>query len=153
MDNLNQTDQEFLVSELSRRLERLTLYGDALDRSELVEWLEELRQTADRMEESHDECYSLDYIEQNYYSIDDFNAVKDECEKLRKELKSPSPYKQKLLDKIERLEGELSDARADLSVYKSRLEKGATHAQLAEHFIFSPEEARAHFRCIRGGAA
>ncbi len=115
-----------LLTEMERLVHRWKFYDEPPTR----ETLEEFLVTMGEVDESlHDECISDDQC--------DARVSEATCE---------------FEEEIDKLKGELSDAKADISVYSERLKKGLVSARLAEDFIFTPEDARAQFRCVHGGA-
>ena len=121
-----------LVSQIRRLHDRWKYYQEA----PTLESLAELLQDAEDLEwNPHDECRTDDDLDHAR------REAERECEDKIKELE----------ERIDELEGEVSDLRADAHVYAERLKKGDVAARLAENFIFTPEDARAQFRCVRGG--
>lgn len=114
-----------LLSTIRRLHDRWKYY----DEKPTLEGISELLIQAEELEGNlHDECRT----------DDDLDHVRRETEG-------------EFEDKIDDLEGKISDLEADIHVYKERLKKGDVAARLAEDFIFSPEEARAQFRCVADG--
>lgn len=115
-----------LLSAIRRLHDRWKYY----DEPATLEGMAELLEAAEELEWGlHDECKTDDDL--------------DEC---RREVEG------EFEDKISELEDKISDLEADAAVYAERIKKGDVAARLAEDFIFTPEEARAQFQCVRGGS-
>ncbi len=128
------------------RVDRITLFSEMPSKDELLSDLKAILEANEQSECDRD--HESEYTHAECYSVESYRELE---EKLAK--KGQTKARQKLLDRIERLETELSDAKADISVYRGRIERGVVSAKLADLFIFTPEDARAHFKCIPGGAA
>lgn len=150
-----QMNAEALISELQTTRDRITIYGDALEPlrfiDDLVEDLEHLECDGDHYD-LHEECFSSEQVEDMIH--EETRDLKTKLEKVTKRRKGYTDEKHALLDRIEDLETKLSDAKADIAVYRDRHAKGPAIAQLAEDFeAFTPEEVRATWKIISGGAA